>query len=68
MFECNLDGKQRILRIVFGVVLLGLAYMARGHAYPSFVQIGLGLGGLFTVFEGVKGWCVLRAMGLKMPF
>ncbi|MFQ5956997.1 MAG: YgaP-like transmembrane domain [Candidatus Brocadiales bacterium] len=68
MFECNLDGKQRLLRVVFGVVLLVLAYTSRGYSYPVFVQLGLGLGGIFTLFEGAKGWCALKSLGLKIPF
>jgi len=25
------------------------------------------LGGAFMIFEGVNGWCVVRAMGFKTP-
>lgn len=23
--------------------------------------------GMFMIFEGIKGWCALRAMGVKTP-
>lgn len=68
MFECNLDVRQRILRLTFGMVLLILAYMSRGYGYPVYVQMGLALGGSFVLFEGARGWCALKALGLKMPF
>lgn len=68
MFECNLDVRQRILRLAFGVVLLVLAYMSRGYACPTYVQMGLALGGAFVLFEGARGWCALKALGLKIPF
>ena len=68
MFECNLDVRQRMLRLTFGAVLLTLAYMSRGGAYPIYVQMGLALGGAFVLFEGARGWCALKALGLKIPF
>ena len=68
MFECNLDVRQRMLRLTFGAVLLTLAYMSRGCAYPIYVQMGLALGCAFVLFEGARGWCALKALGLKIPF
>ena len=32
------------------------------------LRVLLALGGAFTVFEGLVGWCAIRAMGVKTPF
>ena len=68
MFECNLDVGQRILRLAIGFLLLVLAFKSRGYGYPVYVQMGLVFGGSFVLFEGARGWCALKALGLKIPF
>ncbi len=68
MFECNLDVSQRILRLAFGILLLVLGFKSMGYGYPVYVSMGLALGGAFVLFEGARGWCALKALGLKIPF
>lgn len=68
MLECNLESGQRLLRIIFGLVLLTLAYGAHTYSYGKVFQWGLGLGGIFVLFEGIKGWCALKALGFRIPF
>ncbi len=68
MFECNLDVRQRILRLAFGILLLVLGFKSMGYGYPLYVPMGLSLGGAFVLFEGARGWCALKALGLKIPF
>lgn len=72
--QCNIDAKGRAVRMRGGIVCLVLGLVACGAAvlgaprWPS-VTIGvvLAAAGLFQVFESRKGWCALRAMGVKTP-
>ena len=68
VFDCNLDSAQCRRRVIFGLVLLVLAYGAHTYSYGRVFQWGLGLGGVFVLFEGLKGWCALKALGFKIPF
>jgi hypothetical protein len=72
--QCNIDGRGRFARIVTGVLTAavgaGLVLAARMDAVPAWgLWAGLGClaGGGFAIFEGVKGWCVVRALGFKTP-
>lgn len=71
---CNIDRRGRRLRgALGGLLLLGSLGLAVGawltgrHAalgLPSGVLMVLGL---FGIFEGLNGWCAVRAMGFKTP-
>jgi hypothetical protein len=71
--QCNIDGKGRRVRIVSGVVCCGVAvgigvisyFKFEIISWPGAFAVLLLAGGLFQIFEGVKGWCVVRAMGIK---
>lgn len=72
--QCNIDNRGRVARIITGLLTaavgVGLIAAARLGSLPSWaVWAGLGClaGGGFSIFEGVKGWCVVRAMGFKTP-
>ena len=62
-FARNIDNQGRLLR---GLAALGLFV---GAWFAFGVAIWLGLlcvsFGAFTLFEGLRGWCVLRACGVK---
>jgi hypothetical protein len=62
-FSPNLDGKGRLLR---AVLALGL-FIGAGFGFTSSIWLGLALfvAGLFVAFEAVRGWCVVRACGIK---
>lgn len=65
---CNIGPTGRWIRL-----LLGLAAIAAGVWFwvaknDGFWSIGLVVAGLFMIYEAVRGWCALRALGLKMPF
>ena len=36
-------------------------------AWALWAGLGCLAGGAFSIFEGVKGWCVVRALGFKTP-
>ena len=72
--QCNIDRRGRVARIVTGLISAalgtGLIVAAQAGGLPGWaVWAGAGCiaGGAFTVFEGVKGWCVVRALGFKTP-
>lgn len=66
-FSPNITGFGRWLRAASGVVcIVGGIYVASAHV----VWLGLlfiAAGG-FTVFEAARGWCLLRACGIKTRF
>lgn len=66
-FAPNITGMGRWIR-----GLTGLACLAGGVYVALSVNGWLGGGlmvcGLFTLYEAVRGWCVLRACGLKTKF
>lgn len=70
-FTCNIDRKGKIYRIVVGDIIISIAvvwFLFTMHAENTFlfvIQALLALIGGFTVFEGVVGWCAIRAMGFK---
>ena len=72
--QCNIDNRGRVARIITGLLTaavgIGLVVAARlGSLPPWALWVGLGClaAGAFSIFEGVKGWCVVRAMGFKTP-
>jgi hypothetical protein len=62
-FTPNLDRKGRLARGIGGGLLLAGA----GFGFGVSIWLGLGLFamGAFMLFEAVRGWCGLRACGLK---
>ena len=62
-FSPNLERKGRIVRALSGAVLLvaGVAF------WPSSLWAGIALlaSGGFVLFEAFRGWCLLRACGIK---
>lgn len=62
-FNPNLDRRGRIVRAVSGLALalsgLFIAYQVR------WLGLILILAGIFMLFEAFRGWCLLRACGVK---
>ena len=73
--QCNIDRRGRVLRTTMGVVtdligtglVLAWALGALPDAWALWAGIAALLGGGFMIFEGVNGWCAVRAMGFKTP-
>ncbi|MCX7405045.1 MAG: hypothetical protein NT089_04910 [Planctomycetia bacterium] len=76
--QCNIDFRGRALRTTMGILTGLIGGGAVGGWYlgvlPNFLPywtLGIGiallLGGAFMIFEGVNGWCAVRAMGFKTP-
>jgi hypothetical protein len=74
MFTCNIDQRGKMVRIAGGAVLetigllLGVLWfldiLPSWTIYPA---AGTWIAGMFVIFEGVVGWCAVRAMGFKTP-
>ncbi len=73
--QCNIDQRGRRLRAIAGVVTV-----AGGITLLALAAWGIGLGwvmlaagavmlaaGAFMIYEARRGWCALRAMGIKTP-
>lgn len=71
MFTCNIDRKGRRQRILGGIVflLIGAGLLAWGGESSGLLTAGWGsaAAGGFMLFEGLRGWCVLKALGRRTP-
>jgi hypothetical protein len=65
-FAKNINRTGRILRASYMLILLTLAVFV--PVFPVPVRILLALSGLFAGFEAAKGWCLLRACGIKTKY
>ena len=72
--QCNIDRRGRALRTTMGIVtdavgtgLVAAAIFGWLPSWALYAGIAAMLGGAFLIFEGVNGWCVVRAMGFKTP-
>ena len=66
-WACNIDRRGRALRFTSGAILLlaaGLFYW-QGQHWVGWILVA---GALFTWFEAARGWCVLRAFGVKTRY
>lgn len=73
--QCNIDSRGKSFRLISGIVvtLLGLVLLGiiiagvrTGWVFWA-VALAVLVSGLFQIYEGWSGWCVLRAMGFKTP-
>lgn len=70
---CNIDQRGKRARLISGaiVVLCGGALIITGliAKWKALLMAGifLDVAGAFMIFEGTRGWCVLRAIGIKTP-
>ncbi len=62
-FAPNIDRRGRIVRAVWGVALIvaGALLSKRG----AWICLLLVASGGFALYEAVRGWCLMRACGIK---
>lgn len=62
-FAKNIDRRGRIVRAAWGVSLLvaGLLLWERSR----WICLALAGLGVFALYEAVRGWCLMRACGIK---
>jgi hypothetical protein len=70
---CNIDQDGRRARLIGGIIVdvCGVALIIAGAISGSKVLLVAGIfldvAGSFMIFEGARGWCALRALGIKTP-
>ena len=68
---CNIDQRGRKARLVTGIVVdtCGAGLIVAGILLGDHRLLAGGIlcsvAGSFMIFEGARGWCVLRALGVK---
>jgi hypothetical protein len=62
-FAPNIDNKGRIFRALIAVLLFVGAWLTL--RVSLWLCILLAANGVFAVFEALRGWCALRACGIK---
>lgn len=62
LFRPNIAPGGRLIRGLTGLLLAGAALAC---VQTPWLAIVLALGSGFVLFEAVRGWCVLRACGIK---
>lgn len=63
MFSRNIDNKGRLGRGIIALVLLiGAGF---GFTVSKWLGACLLAGGIFVAFEALRGWCALRACGIR---
>jgi hypothetical protein len=72
--RCNIDGRGRVARLIWGLLLLILAVgilflyaLPTGSVLSWAAVIFCFVAGAFAVFEAGAGWCAIRAIGFKTP-
>lgn len=65
-FSPNIDSRGRLIRGIGGAMfVIGGVIACR---YNTWLAVGLILAGGFMLFEAVRGWCVMRACGVKTKY
>ncbi|MEO0477313.1 MAG: hypothetical protein AAF085_15300 [Planctomycetota bacterium] len=74
--QCNIDAKGKMLRLIYGLLMIGVGAALAGLILLDIVAggwvwagvVALMLFGAFGVYEARAGWCAVRAMGFKTPY
>lgn len=65
-FARNIDSRGRLVRGVLGGLLVIGGVIVCAH--NVWAAVALIVSGGFCLFEAVRGWCVMRACGVKTRF
>ena len=63
----NIGAGGRAIRIAGGLLLLAATIITALNG-SRWLALILGISAAFVLYEGVRGWCLLRACGLKTRF
>jgi len=63
LFAPNIDRRGRIVRAIFGFVEIIASIILSRYSWWAFTL--LLLLGLFALYEAFRGWCIVRACGIK---
>jgi len=65
-FARNIDRRGRIVRALWGLALIIVGVLLWTRS--AWICLGLVAFGAFALYEAVRGWCVMRACGIKTQF
>jgi len=65
-FAANIDRKGRLIRAVIALC----CFVGAGFAFRVTLWFGILLcvAGIFTAIEALRGWCLVRACGIKTKY
>ncbi|HEY1719074.1 MAG TPA: YgaP-like transmembrane domain [Verrucomicrobiae bacterium] len=64
-FKPNLDRHGRMARGVIGALCLIAGIIVCDYSLWGLILVAAGL---FAIFESLRGWCLVRACGIKTKF
>ena len=70
---CNIDRRGRVFRLAVGIACalagMGAAVLAWWLHSLTLLVVGIAfvLAGAVCMWQGAKGYCIARAMGIRMP-
>ena len=67
-WSCNINGRGRVIRFLMSLVFFGASAWLWWSLENAFLASGLMAFGVLALFEALRGWCVLRAFGLRTPY
>jgi len=67
-WQCNIDTRGRIIRGILGSIALAVGIYLILRTDYDFWGSGACAIGVFALFEAIKGWCAIRAMGIRTQF
>lgn len=67
-WSCNIGRTGRVVRGTIGLACLGIGIWLLLTDRAAFWATGLCAIGAFAIFEALKGWCAIRAIGMRTPF
>jgi hypothetical protein len=62
-FASNIDRRGRIVRAIWGLICIVLAIFLARFSWWAFGIILAA--GIFALYEALRGWCLMRACGIK---
>ena len=62
-FDPNIGRTGRIVRAVYGVILIGAGLWL--GSYSLWICLAFVAAGALGLFEAFRGWCIMRACGIK---
>jgi len=60
----NIDGKGRLVRAVYGGLMIAAGWWLHDANHPV-LSVAAFLAGGFAWLEAARGWCIVRACGIK---
>ena len=73
--ECNIDNGGKYVRLLLGIATVLFSIPVIMLTLTGELESNIGwmvvasmwAGGLFSIYEGWSGWCVVRALGFRTP-